>query len=86
VRELIAVETRLNADGELLPQSFYWSGRRVRVFNHGRRWERDGQLHFLVQDDRQGTYELAFDPSEACWSLLRAPQDFGPADHFPKFM
>ena len=47
------------------------------MLSHGRRWEQDGQLHFLVQDDRQGTYELAFEPSEGRWSLLRSPQDFG---------
>jgi hypothetical protein len=77
MRELITVETRLNAGGELFPQSFSWRGHRLLVLSHGRRWEQAGQLHFLVQDSRQGTYELAFDPSEACWSLLRSPQDFG---------
>jgi hypothetical protein len=77
MRELITVETRLNADGELLPQCFHWRGRRLLVLSHGRRWEEAGQLHFLVQDDRQGTYELAFEPSEGRWSLLRSPQDFG---------
>ena len=77
MRELITVESRLNAEGELLPQSFHWRGRRLRVLSHGRRWEQDGRLHFLVQDDRQGTYELAFEPSEGRWSLLRSPRDFG---------
>ena len=77
MRELIIVETRLSAGGELLPQSFHWRGRRFLVLSHGRRWEQAGQLHFLVQDDRQGTYELAFEPSEGRWSLLRSPQDFG---------
>jgi hypothetical protein len=77
MKELITVESRLNADGELLPQSFRWRGRRLRVLSHGRSWEQAGQLHFLVQDDRQGTYELAFEPSEGRWSLLRSPQDFG---------
>ena len=78
MRELIAVETRLNAEGELLPQSFNWRGHRLRVLSHGRRWEQAGQLHFLVQDDLQGTYELAFEPGEGRWSLLRSSQDFGP--------
>ena len=78
MRELITVETRLNAEGELLPQSFNWRGHRLRVLSHGRRWEQAGQLHFLVQDDLQGTYELAFEPGEGRWSLLRSPQDFGP--------
>jgi len=77
MRELITVESRLNAEGELLPQSFHWRGRRLLVLSHGRRWEQDGLLHFLVQDDRQGTYELAFDPLEGRWSLLRSPLDFG---------
>jgi hypothetical protein len=78
MRELITVETRLDADGDLRPESFLWRGRRYAVLNHGRRWEQAGQLHFLVQDSRQGTYELAFEPEAGRWSVLRAPEDFGP--------
>lgn len=77
MRELITVEIRLNAEGKLLPQSFHWRGRRIRVLNYGRRWEQAGQLHFLVQDERRETYELGFDPAQGCWSLLRSPQGFG---------
>jgi hypothetical protein len=78
LRELITVEARLDDEGLLRPQAFVWRGQRCVVLNHGRRWEQDGQLHFLVQDNHQGTYELAFEPEAGRWSVLRAPQDFGP--------
>lgn len=78
MRELITVETRLDAEGLMRPQAFVWRGRRCVIFSHGRRWEQAGELHFLVQDNRQGTYELALEREQGRWSLLRAPQDFGP--------
>ena len=78
MRELITVEVRLDEDGRMRPEAFVWRGRRCVVLNHGRRWEQDGQLHFLVQDLRLGTYELALEREEGRWCLLRAPEDFGP--------
>lgn len=78
MRELISVEAGLDADGNPLPRSFWWRGRRYRIVNYGRRWEQANQLHFLVQDERNHTYELALASGEGQWCLLRGPRQFGP--------
>lgn len=77
MRELIAVETRLDPDGGLRPQAFHWRGCRYVVHSHGRRWEQAGQHHFLVQDARMRTFELALETDQGYWTLLRGPSDFG---------
>lgn len=78
MRGPITVETRLEPDGILLPLAFIWRDRRHSIHSYGRRWEQGSQVHFLVQDDRLRTFELAYAPEDASWTLLRAPEDFEP--------
>ncbi len=78
MKDPIAVETRLEPDGTLLPLAFIWRNHRHSIHSFGRRWEQGSQVHFLVQDERMRTFELAYAPEDASWILLRAPEDFGP--------
>jgi len=74
--EPIAVEARFEVDGNLRPIAFEWNEKRFVIDSHGRRWEENGNQHFLVLVTGDQVFELAFLPSKNQWQLIRKPQDF----------
>ena len=77
-KKLTNVETRLDASGSLRPAAFNYAGKRIQVISYGRHWEADGAHHFLVMDRQNRVYELAYDPVENSWEMIRTPDRFGP--------
>ena len=77
MNEIIDVEIRWRADGRLQPKAFSWRGRRYEITSLGRRWRREGIEHMLVMAQEGNPFELAYNPTEGTWRLLRAPVDFG---------
>jgi hypothetical protein len=75
VNEPVRVEIRLSADGQALPASFTWRGRRITLLGVGRERheESDGviQTGWLARGQDGVTYELRFDPLQVGWTLVR---------------
>ncbi len=60
------------------PRSFRWHGTRRLIVDVGRQWTDDrGRLHYLVRTSEAEVYELAYQPAEGTWWLLRTPAHFG---------
>lgn len=76
--EIIAVEARFEADGNIRPLAFFRRGRRYRVASLGRQWEQGDERHFLVMTPSEQVYELVYQSGEGCWKLQRQPKDFRP--------
>jgi hypothetical protein len=76
--EAIEVEARQTSDGRLRPVAFHWRGQRLVVHAFGREWRSGETEHMLVQVAGERVFELAHQPADGTWRLLRAPHDFGP--------
>ncbi len=73
----IAVEAKFETDGSIRPLAFIWKDERVAIASLGRRWEQDGEVHFLVMSADEKVYELAFRQTDSVWLLYRRPEDLG---------
>ncbi len=70
-----AVEARFDEEGRVIPMTFHWRGRKVRISDVGRRWtEPHGphQLrHYLVMTPALDTFELCLDTDAMQWKITR---------------
>lgn len=64
-----AVEAAFEPDGRVRPLAFVWQGRRHKVTDWGRQWERDGVRHCLVMTSDQRVWEIRLAPAAPHWSV-----------------
>ncbi|NIM93456.1 MAG: hypothetical protein GTO18_07075 [Anaerolineales bacterium] len=76
----ISVEARFSEDGSILPLKFNWQGQAYTITSHGRQWEENGVLHFLVMAAGDNAFELTYHTDERSWRLQRSPTEFGRRD------
>jgi hypothetical protein len=69
----IEVAIRYDAQGQPVPLQFTWQRRVYRVEEIGRRWQEDGELHFLCMAPGSQVYELVFNPAQGEWTLGHRP-------------
>lgn len=77
MNEAVEVVARFDESGQVIPRSFVWGDVKRPILSLGRQWVQDGGRHFLVMTGDAQVYELAYQPAEMRWYLLRTPQDFG---------
>lgn len=78
MNETIEVEATRDRRGRLRPTAFTWRGQRHVITFWGRKWEQNGEEHFLVMVAGDRVYELTHHPHQGTWRLRRRPKDFGP--------
>jgi hypothetical protein len=76
IKEPISVDLRISPNGQALPSSFTWRGRKVVVSDIGRTWREESEggsrTNWLVLSLQGVVYELQHDPVLGTWMLLRA--------------
>ncbi len=72
-QELITVEARFTAGGEITPQRFEWQGHSFAVEGVGRRWRGQGERCFNVVAMGGRLFELRLNEQTLCWSIVRGP-------------